>query len=173
MIISIVVAMDESNGIGRGGDLLWRLPRDMQHFKNITLHHHVLMGRKTYLSIPEKFRPLPERTNLVLSRSEAIIDAATTQFQTIDRAIDFAKSKREEELMIIGGGELYKHTFDITDRIYLTRVHATFEADTFFPTIDMQQWTVEERVFFRADDKNAYDMSFITLERIKEAYSLA
>ncbi len=172
MLISIVVAIDESNGIGRGGDLLWRLPRDMQRFKTITRHHHVLMGRKTYLSIPEKFRPLPERTNLILSRSETQIDATATQFQSIDKAIDFAKLNGENELMIIGGGELYKHTLDITDRIYLTRVHATFDADTFFPTIDMRSWTVEEREFFKADENNAYDMSFIMLERVKEANSL-
>lgn len=172
MLISIVVAIDESNGIGRGGDLLWRLPRDMQRFKAVTLHHHVLMGRKTYLSIPEKFRPLPERTNLVLSRSEVIIDPAVSQFETIDKAIDFAKLNGENELMVIGGGELYNHMFDITDRIYLTRVHATFEADTFFPAIDMHRWTIEEREFFKADEKNTYDMSFITLERIKEEDNL-
>jgi dihydrofolate reductase len=86
MLISIVVAIDESNGIGRGGDLLWRLPRDMQQFKSITQHHHVLMGRKTYLSIPEKFRPLPDREPIIiLSRAETQIDAAATQFKSIDR----------------------------------------------------------------------------------------
>ncbi len=167
MLISIVVAIDESNGIGRDGDLLWRLPRDMQRFKAITLHHHVLMGRKTFLSIPEKFRPLPDRTNLILSRSKTVIDTASPQFDSIEKAIDFAKANGENELMLIGGGELYKHTLDITDRIYLTRVHATFDADIFFPVIDMHQWSVEDRVFFKADEMNAYDMSFITLERTK------
>jgi dihydrofolate reductase len=167
MLISIVVAIDESNGIGRGGDLLWRLPRDMQQFKSITQHHHVLMGRKTYLSIPEKFRPLPDRENIILSRAETQIDPAATQFKSIEEAIGFAKQNGEKELMIIGGGELYKQSLDLVDRIYLTRVHASFEADTFFPTIDMKHWTVEERVFYKADEKNEYDMSFITLERIK------
>lgn len=164
MKIAIVVAIAENYAIGNRGDLLWKLPNDMKRFKEITMGHHVVMGRKTFLSIPEKFRPLPGRTNIVVSRNTTIEKPAIT-VSSIEQAIAYAKENGEQELMIIGGGEIYKQTFPIADKIYLTIVNQTFEADTFFPEIDNTIWKKENEQHFPADEKHAYSYTFVDLIR--------
>jgi dihydrofolate reductase len=127
MRCAMVVAVDEHFAIGKNGNLLWSLPKDMKRFKDITYGHHVLMGRKTYESIPTKFRPLPGRANIVISRTQQFEGCKSVA--TIDEAVAFAADCNERELMIIGGSEIYKQLFERTDKIYLTIVHHTFEAD--------------------------------------------
>jgi dihydrofolate reductase len=166
MIITIVVAVGQKNEIGGSGDLLWVLPKDMSHFKNITWGHHVLMGRKTFESIPGKFRPLAGRPNIVVSRDPSLKSEGCKNVTTIEEGIEFAKINGEEELMIIGGGEIYKLLYPMTDRIYLTRVHHTFpEADTHFPEIEMDKWETVNTEFIKADEKHKYDFEFIELKR--------
>lgn len=164
MIISMVVAVGANNEIGANGDLLWHLPKDMQRFKEITWNHCVLMGRKTYFSIPEKFRPLKERTNIVLSRSEKQLEEQVHQFSKEKNALEFAKKTGETELMIIGGASIYKQFMNHCDKIYLTRVHASFpHADSFFPEIDTKIWTSKREASFKADEKHLFAFDFITL----------
>jgi dihydrofolate reductase len=168
MIITIVVAVGQKNEIGGSGDLLWGLPKDMNHFKNITWGHHVLMGRKTYESIPAKFRPLAGRPNIVVSKDPNQKNEGCKNVTSIEEGIKFAKDKGEEELMIIGGGEIYKLTFPMTDKIYLTRVHHAFpEADTFFPEIENDKWKTVSTELIHKDEKHKYDFEFIELNRVR------
>ena len=165
MKISLVVAAGLENEIGAKGELLWHLPKDMQHFKKITMGHCVLMGRKTYDSIPQKFRPLVGRTNIVLSRQSLVLENCFCE-QHLATAIELAKLKHETELMIIGGGALYAAAFEIADYIYLTRVQQRFpNADTFFPKIEDHNWIELERQEITADEKHLWKMDFLKLER--------
>ncbi len=163
MRLSMVVAVDDHFAIGKNGNLLWTLPKDMKRFKEITYGHHVLMGRKTYESIPVKFRPLPGRANIVVSRTQQFEGCKSVA--TINEAVAFAADCNERELMIIGGSEIYKQLFERTDKIYLTIVHHTFEADAFFPTIDWSEWDISNQQCFPKDEKHAYEYSFLDLTR--------
>lgn len=165
MKISLVVAMGLNHEIGFEGDLLWRLPADMNRFKQITLHHHVLMGRKTYLSIPEKFRPLPDRTNIVVSSSVKGFGSGVIQFNDLNKAIDYALQAKETELMVIGGGQIYEQTIKKADRLYITRVMSSFSADTFFPKDVENSFHLVDLELFKANEKNAFDMQFEVWER--------
>jgi dihydrofolate reductase len=168
MIISAVVAIGMNNEIGAKGDLLWVLPKDMAHFKRITWGHHVLMGRKSFDSLPPKYRPLPGRPNIVISRDTNLrLDGCKT-VTTVEEGIKFAKDNGEEELMITGGGEIYKLALPFTDVIHLTRVHASFpDADTHFPEIDMNEWETVSTELIEADEKHKYSFEFIELRRKK------
>lgn len=158
--ISLVVAADDKNLIGRDNDLPWRLPNDLKHFKAVTLGKPILMGRKTFESIG---KPLPGRRNLVLSR-HASWNAPGVQAVTSFAAAR-ALTKAEPELMVIGGAHVYAATLPKADRIYLTRVHATLEGDTWFPAINPTQWRVLMRERHGADERHEFDYSFIVLER--------
>jgi dihydrofolate reductase len=166
MKISIVVAVAENDAIGNGGNLLWHLPKDMEYFKTITMGHHVVMGRKTYESIPEKFRPLPGRVNIVVTRQKNYAAPGCKVVSSVEEAIEFAEANEETELMIIGGGEIYREVFGMADKIYLTKVHHTFKnADTFFPEITKFRWQPVFRERHFADEKHKYDFEFIILEK--------
>ena len=166
MIISAIVAVGARNEIGAKGDLLWVLPKDMAHFKNITWGHHVLMGRKSFESIPAKFRPLAGRPNIIVSRDATLFNEGCKNVTSIEDGIKFTRDNGEEELMIIGGGEIYKAALPKTERIYLTRVHHAFpEADTHFPEIDMSHWETFSTELIHADAKHKYDFEFIELRR--------
>lgn len=168
MKISIVVAVSENNAIGVNGSLLWHLPKDMQYFKEVTMGRHVLMGRKTYESIPERFRPLPGRVNLVVSRNPQIRYDGCVMVSSLLKGIEYARENGEYELMIIGGGEIYRQAFDIADKIYLTKVKHTFnEADTFFSVIKEDEWLMTYCEEHKADERHAYPFSFTVLERIR------
>lgn len=166
MKISMVVAVSINNAIGGNGDLLWRLPKDMQRFKEITYGHHVLMGRKTYESIPEKFRPLPGRANIVVTRQIDYTAPGCKVVSSVDEGIQFARDNGEEELMVIGGAEIYRQLLPHTDTLCLTTVQHSFpHADAFFPDINQQEWVIEEEVAHPADEKHLYPFVFITLKR--------
>lgn len=162
MIVSQIVAVGRRNEIGKDGKMPWHLPADLKHFKRNTLGKPVLMGRKTLEAIG---RPLPERRNLVLTRDASFkADGCetVTSLEAAMRAVADAP-----ELMVIGGGEVYRLAWARTDRIYLTRIQADVDgADTFFPDLTDGHWRELSREDHRADEKNPFDYSFIIYDRI-------
>ncbi|PVV56964.1 dihydrofolate reductase [Chryseobacterium sp. HMWF035] len=159
---TIVVAMGEKNEIGFENQLLWHLPKDLKHFKEITSGHPVIMGRKTYESIG---KPLPNRTNIVVSRKTDWFEEGILIVGSIKEAVKFAK-KIDEDVFIIGGGKIYEQTMDVVDKLEVTLVKADLEADTFFPKIDPKIWKKTDEICHEKDEKNQYDFCFQTFERI-------
>jgi dihydrofolate reductase len=159
MIKSIVVAISENNAIGKDNQLLWYLPADLKHFKQITTGHTVIMGRKTFDSVG---KPLPNRRNIIITRHVMHIEGCEV-VSSIEAAL--ALCADEEEVFIVGGAEIYKQSIHLTDRIYLTIVHQKYDADSFFPEINYDEWLETEREDHQTDEKNNLPYSFITLER--------
>ncbi|MDR0680631.1 MAG: dihydrofolate reductase [Dysgonamonadaceae bacterium] len=160
MITSIIVALGENNEIGKDGKLLCRLPADLKHFKEITWGHTVIMGRKTFESLPEG--PLPNRKNIVLSRNRDLKIEGAKVYRTLNSALVYLLN--ENEVFIIGGAQIYEQILPIVDKIYLTKIHAVFpDADAFFPPVSMSGWKEIKRETFPADEKNPYPYSFIEL----------
>ena len=160
---TIVVAMGEKNEIGSDNQLLWHLPKDLKHFKELTSGHPIIMGRKTYESIG---KALPNRTNIVISRKKNWFEEGILIVGSIKEAVKFAK-KIDENVFIIGGGNIYEQTMEVADKLEVTLVKAQLEADTFFPKIDSKIWKLTEEVCHEKDDKNQYDFCFRTYEKIK------
>lgn len=163
-IISVVVAMDEGGLIGRNGQLPWRLPDDLKHFKAVTLGKTVLMGRKTWDSLFVK--PLPQRDNWVLTRDQGFRADGARVFHEVQAALAAHVSG---ELMLIGGAELYRQCLPLVQRIYLTRVQARVEGDAYFPALD-GHWRETAREDHAADARHAYAYSFVTLERAQDVF---
>lgn len=161
MKISIVVAVSENGVIGKDNRLLWRLSNDLRRFKEITTGHHMLMGRKTFESLG---KPLPNRIHLIISRNYKIEHDNCFVFTSISEAIQFAESREESDLCIIGGGEIFKQTIQLADTIHLTIVHTEIEGDTYFE-YDNSNWKVTAKEFVPADDKNEYNSTYLKLER--------
>ena len=159
-VVSQVVAMARDGVIGLDNSMPWHLPDDLKRFKALTMGKPMLMGRKTFEAIG---KPLPGRTSLVLTRDLAWQAAGVTVVHSVDEALKLAGAA--PELCVVGGAEIYKLTLPATDRIYLTRIHASIAGDTVFPALDTSQWRETERVEHPADDRHAYSMTFSTLER--------
>lgn len=158
---TIVVAMGENNGIGADNQMLWHLPNDLKHFKEITTGHPVIMGRKTFESIG---KPLANRTNIVVSRKKDWFQEGILIVGSIKEALKFAK-KINEDIAIIGGGNIYEQTMELTDRLEVTVVKASVEADTFFPKIDLKIWEKTSEECHEKDEKHQYGYCFQTYER--------
>lgn len=154
--------MGEKNEIGFENQLLWHLPKDLKHFKDLTLGHPVIMGRKTYESIG---KPLPNRTNIVISRKNDWFEEGVLIVGSIKEAVKFAR-KIDEDIFIIGGGNIYEQTMDVADKLEVTLVKADLEADTYFPKIDEKTWKKMNEVFHEKDEKNQYDFYFQTYEKV-------
>lgn len=163
-MITLIVAMGKNREIGKENQLLWHLPKDLKHFKELTSEHPIIMGRKTYESIG---KPLPNRTNIVISRKNDWFEEGILIVGSIKEAVKFAK-KIDEEVFIIGGGNIYEQTIDLADKLEVTLVDAVLDADTFFPKINEKIWqkTNEER--HQKDEKNEFDFCFQTYERVSE-----
>ena len=164
-MISIIVATAENGVIGKDNQLLWRLSADLKQFRILTTGHSIIMGRKTFASIGKS---LPNRTNIVISR-QTNFDFPTGILQTdsLEKAIEIAKnSEGNDEIFIIGGGNVYRQALDITDKIYLTEVKATLEGDAFFPKLNEKNWKETSRISHIKDEKNEYNFDFVELERI-------
>jgi dihydrofolate reductase len=160
-VISLVVAMARNNVIGRNNGLPWqRLPEDLKHFKAVTLGKPVLMGRKTFESIG---KPLPGRINLVLTRDRDWTADGVVVVHSLTEALT------GDELSGIGGAEIYRLLLPLARRIHLTRIDADIPGDTLFPPLDYSQWVETGRREFATDDRNAYNMTFVTLERAPAA----
>ncbi len=162
MTISLVVAAATNNVIGKDNQLLWKLPNDMRFFKNVTWGMPVIMGRKTFESLAE---PLKGRKNIVLSRQAAEADGAIV-VKSLDDALFLAKQMDMKEVMVVGGGEIYTQAMEKARRIYLTRVEAEPEGDTYFPAIDPKKWRLVRQDDHEADEKHAYNYSFQVWERL-------
>lgn len=162
MKISLIVAMDKNRGIGKAGRLPWHLPADLKLFKQITMGHHLIMGRKTWESIG---RPLPGRTMIVLTHQPEFQPDGCIVARSLDEGLDIALRNGEEEVFVIGGAQVFTQALPIADRIYLSRVEGVFEADVSFPEIDLTDWSLLERVVHPADDNNPLAFTFEILER--------
>jgi dihydrofolate reductase len=163
--ISFIVAMDRNGLIGAGNHLPWRLPEDMRRFREITMGKPVLMGRKTYESIPARFRPLPGRTNIVLTHQENYDASGCIVVHSLPQAL--AASSGHEELMVIGGALLYEQLLAQADRIYLTLIDDEFEGDVFFPTLGETEWQEIEREEHGRDGRHASPFTFLLLDRLR------
>ena len=161
MTLSIIVAVASDGAIGRANDLLWHLPADLKRFKELTTGHTILMGRKTFESLPRG--PLPNRRNIIFSRSLPAQPGAEV-YPTIQQALEACAS--DEEVFIIGGGEIYRQLLPNTEQIYLTRVQASFpDAEVFFPELDSTEWIEEAREVYPRDERNEYDTELLLLRR--------
>ena len=161
-MISIIVAIDNSNAIGRGGDLLYHLRGDMRHFKELTTGHTVVMGRRTFESLPKG--ALPDRRNIVITRQPCYSAPGIELASSLEEALSMSAS---DHVYIIGGGEVYKQTIGIADCLELTRIDAvTPDADTFFPAIDPSQWHTTSESAPLSDEKTGLRYRFLTLTRL-------
>ncbi|MCB0786456.1 MAG: dihydrofolate reductase [Flavobacteriales bacterium] len=165
MSVQVIVAMAENGVIGRDGGLPWHLPDDMQHFQRTTMGHPVISGRKNYQSIPERFRPLKGRSNVVITHDRDYRAEGALVVHSLEQAITEAR-RVNEDLFIIGGGQIYAEAFlqDIVDRIFLTVVHAEVDGDVYFPELG-DAWQVVEEQFHPADVRHEHAFTFKTLER--------
>ena len=168
MKVNLIVAVSENGVIGKDNNLIWHLPKDMNFFKEKTLGHHVIMGRKNFESIPHKFSPLPNRTNIIITRKKNYKADGCVIVNSIEDALDFSRQNGEKETFIIGGGQIYKIALDknLIDIIYLTKIHHSFNGDTFFPELGLE-WEETNCLNCYADEKHAYDYSFLTFKKNK------
>ena len=159
--LTIIVAAAENNAIGLGNKLIWHLSNDLKRFKALTNGHYIIMGRKTFESFP---KPLPNRTHVVITRQENYkAPDGVIIVHNLEDAIDASKS--DSQPFIIGGGQIYKQAMHLADKIELTRVHENFEADTFFPEINLDNWKETANTFHKKDDKHDHEFSFLTYKK--------
>jgi dihydrofolate reductase len=162
MIISAIVAVAHNNIIGKDNEIPWYLPADFAYFKRVTLNHHIIMGRNCYESIG---RPLPKRTNIVVTRNPFYIVSGCITVHSIAEGLQLAQQNGETEAFIIGGGEIYKQTMHLLDRVYLTQVDVNTEGDVFFPKLDPAEWRLVSEEKHTKDEKNEWDFTFQIYER--------
>jgi len=163
MKISIIVAQGENRAIGKDNQMIWHLPKEFAHFKKTTLGHCMIMGRKNFESIG---KPLPGRTSIVVTRNiDYTVPKGVIKSASIGEAIEIAKENNETEVFIIGGGQIYEQAMGIAEKLYLTTVHESFEADVFFPKIDYSQWKLVSSDKYHADEKNKYPFTIAVFEK--------
>ncbi len=165
MIISLIAALTRRGVIGKANDLPWHLPDDMKYFMQTTKGHHVIMGRRNFESLPEKFRPLPNRTNIVMTRQKGYLAPGCTVIHHLEEGIELAYKEKEDELFIIGGAEIYSLSLDICDKLYLTEIDADVEGDTFFPKWDRNLWNEVMRRHHPKDERHKYDFDFVEYKK--------
>lgn len=160
-MISIIVAMSKNRVIGHDGKLPWHLPSDLHHFKQLTMGHKVIMGRKTYESLPSKFRPLPGRENIVLSRREKLLDGKIRTFASLEYALDY--SRDDSEVFVIGGQSVFEQTLPYVTRLYLTTVMIECEGDAYFPIL--KNWKLLEKKPVFKEEGDEYSLCFAIFVR--------
>tara|TARA_B100000609_G_C17217749_1_gene437763 strand:- start:2247 stop:2756 length:510 start_codon:yes stop_codon:yes gene_type:complete len=169
MKVSLIVAMDKNRGIGKNNDLMWHLPNDMRFFKDTTVNHIVVMGRKNYDSIPEKYRPLPNRRNVILTRNSNFKAKDCDVFNSLDDALGAYEYGSEKTIFIIGGGQIYALALaqEVVDEMYITYVDGDYDADTFFPEFDESKWSKELVLKQEKDDrhKNSFEVFRYTFNK--------
>lgn len=159
-MITIIAAVAENGALGKDNQLIWHLPADLKRFKKVTLGHHIIMGRKTFESLG---KPLPNRTTIIITRNKNYTQKNCIIVNSLNDAIEAAKE--DPNPYILGGAEIYKQAMKIANKLDLTLVHHNFEADAFFPEIDLNIWQETSREDFKSDETNKYDYSFITYLR--------
>ncbi len=157
MIVSLILAMDESGGIGKNNRLPWHLPSDLKRFKKITMGHHLVMGRKTYETIG---KPLSGRIMIVVTHQKDYRPKGCLVVSSLNEAIKVAEEQNDDELFIIGGGEIFHQAIDLADKVYLTTVHADIVADVFFPKIDLDQWVLISDIEVSDDNADEFKSNF-------------
>lgn len=162
-MITLIAAAAENNALGKNNDLLWHLPDDFKRFKQLTSHHYIIMGRKTFESFP---KPLPNRTHVIITRQKNYQYEGCIVVSSLKEALAIAP--KNETVFIIGGGEIYQQSIAIADCIELTRVHTQLEADTFFPEIDLKEWQLTFEDFHPQDEKHQYSFTFQTFVRTNQ-----
>lgn len=160
--ITMIAAAGENNALGKDNDLVWHLPDDFKRFKKLTTGHYIIMGRKTFESFP---KPLPNRIHLVLTRQKDYHPEGAVIVHSLKEALE--KAKDDAQPFIIGGGEIFEMGLELTDKIELTRVHADFEADAFFPELDPEKWDLVASQYHGKDERHDYDFTFLTYARRK------
>ncbi|AIG29247.1 dihydrofolate reductase [Flavobacterium psychrophilum] len=161
-MITIIAAAGKNNELGKDNQIIWHLPDDFKRFKAITSGHHIIMGRKTFESFP---KPLPNRTHIVITRNKNYsLPEDCFVVDSIEKAIDICP--KNKTIFIIGGGEIYKQSINIANCIELTRVHGDFDADAFFPTIDLTKWELVSSQFHEKDEKHQFSFTFETYTKI-------
>jgi len=156
MEIALIVIVDENNGIGKNNKLLCHLPADLKRFKELTTGHSIIMGRKTFESLPNG--PLPNRRNIVITKNINFDANGCQVVHSVEQTLDMIKN--ESKVFVIGGEQIYNEFIDTADILYITKIKHVFEADAFFPKIDFNKWQLIEQIDKESDDKNKYDYSF-------------
>ncbi|NHN28064.1 dihydrofolate reductase [Flavobacterium jejuense] len=160
-MLTIIAAASENNALGKDNDLVWHLPDDFKRFKLLTSGHYIIMGRKTFESFP---KPLPNRTHIIITRQKNYtVPENCIVVSDLNKAISICPEN--EENFIIGGGQIYKQSIEIADKIELTRVHTSIDADTFFPEFDTNNWKLTEKQHHPKDEKHIYDFTYLTYIR--------
>ena len=163
MTLSIIVALSTNNVIGRDNKLPWHMPADLKRFKNLTMGHHLLMGRKTFFELG---KPLPGRINVVITRDPHFSAEGVAIARSMDEAISKAEAAGDGEIFLAGGGDIFRQVIHRADRMYVTRIHAEIEGDTVFPEFDdVNEWRLVDAEHFEADARNQYPYSFLAYER--------
>ena len=156
-MITVIAAVAENNALGKENQLLWHLPDDFKRFKTLTSGHYIIMGRKTFESFP---KPLPNRTHVIISRQANYQPEGCIVVNSLEQAIEACP--KTEEVFIIGGGEIYRQSIAVADKLDLTKVHATFEADTYFPEVDLSEWQLVFEEYHPKDEKHQFDFTYLT-----------
>jgi dihydrofolate reductase len=159
-MITVIAAVAENNALGKENQLLWHLPDDFKRFKTLTSGHYIIMGRKTFESFP---KPLPNRTHVIISRQANYQPEGCIVVNSLEKAIEACPNT--EEVFIIGGGEIYRQSIAVADKLDLTKVHASFDADTHFPEIDLSQWQLVFEEHHPKDERHDYAFTFQTFAR--------
>jgi len=165
MILSIIVAVSENGVIGKDNQLLWRLPDDLKRFKNLTINHPIIMGRKTFESIG---KPLPGRTSIVVTRNPDFSHEGVIASHSLEDALQKAKSLHAEEAFLIGGGELYKQAQALSDKLYITEVKTAIEGDTYFEISQPSDWIETNRTVHESDERHIFPFEFADYVRRKD-----
>lgn len=162
---NIIVAVAENGVIGKDNDLIWHMPADLRHFKTTTKGHVVIMGRKSFESVGPG--GLPSRLNMIVTRNKEYQAEGCLVFHSLEDALLLAKQHRQQEVFILGGGEIYRQALEkgLADQLIITEIHSSFEGDTTFPTVDTTQWIETQRVDHPADEDNHYPYSFVWYRR--------
>lgn len=161
-MIILIAAVAENNALGKNNDLLWHLPKDFKRFKEITSGHTIIMGRKTFESFPKL---LPNRTHIIITRQKDYKREGCIVVQDLESAL--AICPKNDDVFVIGGGEIYAQSIHLADQLDITKVHYSFDADVYFPEIDLGIWELISDVFNAKDEKHLYDFSFQTFSRKK------
>ena len=165
-MLTLIAATSTNNALGKDNQLVWHLPLDFKRFKTLTSEHYIIMGRKTFESFP---KPLPNRTHVIITRQKDYeAPEGCVIVSSLEKAIEICP--KNEEVFIIGGGEIYKQSIDMADKVELTRVHTEVEADTFFPEINPEKWKVVFEEQHSKDEKHAFDFTFLTYQKINSKF---
>ncbi|UFH46862.1 dihydrofolate reductase [Flavobacterium galactosidilyticum] len=159
-MIIMIAAVAENNALGKDNDLVWHLPNDFKRFKTLTSGHHIIMGRKTFESFP---KPLPNRTHVIITRQKNYKAEGCIIVDSIEKALEICP--KNEDTYIIGGGEIYTLSLPFADKIEITKVHHSFEADAYFPVLNEKEWKLAQSDHNSKDEKHIYDYTYLTYLR--------